>query len=111
LDAGRVQLELTEERRRLTAAQADAQEEKNRMMRHEIAPFGFITYSLASLSNSLAALVDSIPSLLVRQAGIDPKHAETVRKASASVGNAIADLADEEWVARRYDEYLAEVDQ
>lgn len=105
-----LKIELDYERKRLTAAQADAQEEKNRMMRHEIAPFGFITFALASVSNALAGALDSLPTTLVRQAGIAPRDAEKVRAATASVGNQIASLANEQWVTERYDEYLAEVD-
>lgn len=105
-----LKLELDLERKRLTAAQADAQEEKNRMMRHEIAEFGFITFALSKLGNALAAQLDSIPTLLIRQAGIAPKDAECVRTASASVANQIAELSDAQWVADRYDDYLAEMD-
>jgi len=103
-----LQVELTYERKRLTAAQAEAQEEKNRMMRHEIAPFGFVTFVLASIGNSLASSLDSVPTMLVRQAGIAPKDADKARAATASVANQIAELGDPDWVARRYDDYLAE---
>jgi len=110
IDGNRVQLELLNERRRLTAAQADAQEEKNRMMRHEIAPFDFVTFALASVGNALAAHLDSIPSLLIRQAGIEPRDAEKVRASAAGVANQIAALADSRWVSDRYDEYLKQSD-
>jgi len=110
IDGNRVQLELINERRRLTAAQADAQEEKNRMMRHEIAPFDFVTFALASVGNALAAHLDSIPSLLIRQAGIGPRDAEKVRATAAGVANQIAALADSKWVSDRYDEYLKQSD-
>lgn len=106
-----LKLQLDNERRRLTAAQADHQEEKNRMMRHEIAPFEFITHALGSLSNTLAAYLDGLPTLLVRQAGIEPAQAEKVREAGASVANDIASIADKEWVSARYDDYLAEMDK
>jgi phage terminase Nu1 subunit (DNA packaging protein) len=106
-----VKLQLDEERRRLTAAQADAQEEKNRMLRHEIAEFTFISFALAKLGNSLAAWLDSIPTLLIRQAGLSPRDAERVRASGAQLGNQIAELCDEQWVADTYDEYLAESDK
>lgn len=105
-----LEIQLLNERRRLTAAQAEAQEQKNRMMRHEIAPFGFITFALASMGNSLAASLDAIPTILIRQAGIKPKDAEKVRESTATVANQVASLGDKDWVATRYDEYLAEMD-
>jgi len=106
MDPARIKLELDNERRRLTRAQAEAQEEKNKMVRHETAPFEFVSYSLASLANAIAAYIDSIPTVLIRQSGITPAQADKVRGAAATVGNQIAELADEEWVKRTYDDYL-----
>lgn len=106
-----LEVQLLNERRRLTAAQAETQEEKNRMMKHEIAPFAFITYALASIGNAIAGTLDTLPTVLVRQCGVTPRDSEKVREATASVGNQIADLSNKDWVAARYDEYLAEVDK
>lgn len=109
LNPATVKLELENERRRLTRAQAEAQEEKNKMVRHETAPFDFVSFSLASLANAIAAHIDSIPTVLIRQSGISPAQADKVRGAAASVGNQIAEIADEDWVRRTYDDYLRQM--
>lgn len=111
LDPFLVKLQLDKQRTRLTEAQAEHQEMKNQMMRHEIAPFGFFTFVLARAANSVASVMDGLPSELVRRLGLKPQQVEKVRSATAAASDAIAALGDEEWVAARYDEYLAETDQ
>lgn len=103
--------QLTAERVRLTSAQADQQEMKNRMLQHEIADFRFITHVIAMIGNALAAVIDAVPQKLIREVGLPPKHAETVRGSMAGVANQIASLIDEDWVKARYDDYLSTVDQ
>ena len=103
--------QLTAERVRLTAAQADQQEIKNRMLQHEIADFRFITHVISAIGNALAASIDAVPQKLIRETGLSPKHAETVRGSMAGVANQIASLIDEDWVQARYDDYLSTVDQ
>lgn len=97
---------LAEARIRLTEARAVAQERQNEMQRHEVAPFEFITFVLASVANAVAAHLDGIPQQLVRQAGISVRDAEKVRESAAGVANQIANLADTDWVARQFDEYM-----
>lgn len=97
---------LAEARIRLTEARAAAQERQNEMQRHEVAPFEFITFVLASVANAMAAHLDGIPSQLIRQAGISVRDAERVRESAAGVANQIATLADADWVAQRFDEFM-----
>lgn len=111
LDPFMVKLQLDKQRTRLTEAQAEHQEMKNQMMRHEIAPFGFFTFVLARAANGIASVMDGLPSELVRRLGLKPQEVDKVRAATAAASDAIAALGDEEWVASRYDEYLAETDQ
>ncbi len=97
---------LAEARIRLTEAKAAKQERDNEIARHEMAPFSFVAFALASLANSLSAHLDSIPALLIRQAGINPREADRVRESAASVGNQIANLCDEQWVSSQFDNWL-----
>ena len=96
---------LTEARIRLTDAQAVCKERENEIASHEIAPFALFTFILAPLGAQIASLLESIPTLLVRQAGIDPLQADKVRATIVPVGNAIANLGDETWIEARFDEF------
>lgn len=106
-----IKVRLDQQRARLTEAQAEHQEMKNQMMRHEIAPFGFFTFVLARAANSIASVMDGMPSELVRKLALKPQQVDKVRGVTAAASDAIASLGDEEWVAARYDEFLAETDQ
>lgn len=111
LDPFLIKLQVDKQRARLTEAQAEHQEMKNQMMRHEIAPFGFFTFVLARAANSIASVMDGMPSELVRKLALKPQQVDKVRGVTAAASDAIASLGDEEWVAARYDEFLAETDQ
>lgn len=110
-DPIRIKLQLDVERKRLTAAQADAQEEKNKMLRHEIAPFTFFTFTLGKVANSIAGVMDSMPTELMRRLKLTPQQVEKVKVVTSAAADDIAALGDEEWVAARYDEFLEEADQ
>jgi len=111
LDPFLVKVQLDKQRTRLTDAQAESQEMKNQMMRHEIAPFGFFTFVLARAANGIASVMDGLPSELVRKLALKPQQVDKVRAVTAGASEAIAALGDDDWVAARYDEYLAETDQ
>lgn len=96
------------ERTRLLEAQADAQELKNQMARHEIAPFDFFTFVLAGIANHIAGVMDSIPSQMLRKLALKPQQLDKVRGITAAASEAIVTLGSEEWVTARYDEYLKE---
>jgi phage terminase Nu1 subunit (DNA packaging protein) len=111
LDPFLIKAQLDKQRTRLTDAQAEHQEMKNQMMRHEIAPFSFFTFVLGRAANGIASVMDGLPSELVRRLSLKPQQVDKVRAVTAAASEAIAALGDEEWVAARYDEYLAETDQ
>ena len=106
-----VKLDLDKKRARLTEAQAINQEMKNEMMRHEVAPFAFITFVLGKTSNALAGVMDSLPVELMRRLNLRPHDLDKVRAVTAQSAESIAALGDESWVSDRFDEYLTETDQ
>lgn len=111
LDPFLIKLQVDKQRARLTEAQAENQEMKNQMMRHEIAPFPFFTFVLGRVANHIAGVMDGLPSELVRKLSLKPQQLDKVRAITAGASDTIAALGDEEWVAARYDEFLAETDQ
>jgi phage terminase Nu1 subunit (DNA packaging protein) len=96
------------ERTRLLRAQADAQEAKNAMQAHEVAPMDFLTYVLGQTAVQIASVMDSLPSELVRRLALKPQQLDTVRAATAGASESIAALGDEAWITELYDRYLQE---
>jgi len=81
------------------------------MLRHEIAPFTFFTFTLGKVANSIAGVMDSMPTELMRRLKLTPQQVEKVKAVTSAAADDIAALGDEEWVAARYDEFLEEADQ
>lgn len=97
-DAGKVKLLLDKERARLTREQANAQELKNEIVRHEAAPFSFITFALGKTANEIAGVMDSLPIELMRKLSLQPKDAEKVAGITAQAAEAIANIGGEDWL-------------
>jgi phage terminase Nu1 subunit (DNA packaging protein) len=110
-DPLKVKLELDKKRVRLTEAQAIHQEMKNEMMRHEVAPFAFITFVLGKTSNAIAGVMDAMPVELMRKLSLKPQEVEKVRAVASMAADSIASLGDEQWLEERFDEFLVETDQ
>jgi len=98
-------------RGRLLEEQAEGQRMKNEMMRHEIAPFAFITFALGKTANAIAGVMDAMPVELMRKLNLKPHDVEKVKAVTAAASDNIASLGDEDWVEARFDEFLAETDQ
>lgn len=111
IDPIMVKLELDQSRVRLTEAQAIHQEMKNEMMRHEVAPFAFITFALGKTANAIAGVMDALPVELMRKLSLKPQEVEKVRAVTSMAADSIASLGDENWLGERFDEFLAETDQ
>ena len=110
-DPMRVKLELDKKRIKLTEAQAVHQEMKNEMMRHEVAPFAFITFVLGKTGNAIAGVMDSLPVDLMRKLNLKPQEVEKVKAVTSGAADSIASLGDEAWLEARFDEFLEETDQ
>lgn len=106
-----VKLELDKERVRLTREQADAQELKNEIARHDVAPFAFITFLLGKTSNELAGVMDALPVELMRKLSLTPQEVEKVKGVTALAADSIFSLADEQFIGDSLDEFVAETDQ
>lgn len=106
-----VKLRLDQERVRLTQAQADGQELKNEIARHEVAPFDFITYVLGRTANEIAGVMDGLPVELMRKLNLTPKEVEKVKGVTALAADAIANLGDETYLGEALDEFIAQTDQ
>ena len=107
----KVRRKLDSERVRLTQAQADAQEMKNEVARHELAPFGFITFVLGRLANDLAGVIDGLPVELMRKLTLTPQEVEKVRSVAALAADEIVNLGDEKYLGEALDDFIAETDQ
>jgi len=106
-----IKLELDKKRIKLTEAQAVHQEMKNDMMRHEVAPFAFITFVLGKTGNAIAGVMDSMPTELMRKLSLKPQDVEKVKAVTSLAADSIASLGNEEWLEARFDEFIEETDQ
>lgn len=109
-DPFRVKMELDKERVRLTREQADAQELKNKIAKHEVAPFGFITFVLARTANEIAGVMDALPIELMHKLNLPPKDVEKVKGITALAAGSIAELGDAVYLGEALDEFIAEAD-
>lgn len=105
-----IKLDLEKEKLRLTAAQADHQELKNEVARHEVAPFDFITFVLGKAANEIAGVMDSMPVECMRKLSLSNQDVEKVRGITALAAGSIANLGDEAWLELALDEFIAETD-
>ena len=86
---------LTIERLRLTAAQADAQEEKNRVTERINAPVAFMTFALAKISAQVASTLETVGKNIHRKhPEIDSRHIESLEREIAIARNTASGLGD-----------------
>lgn len=105
-----IKVALDKERVRLTQAQADGQELKNQIARHEVAPFDFLTFLLGRTANEIAGVMDSLPVELMRKLNLAPKEVEKVKGVTALASDAIVNLGDEQFIGDALDEFIAQAD-
>lgn len=95
-------------RNRLVAAQADAQEMKNEITRHESAPFAFMTFVMAKAGNVIAGVMDSMPVECMRQLNLTVPEVEKVKAIVSVSADSIASLGNDEWMETALDEFIEE---
>lgn len=110
-DYDAVRLELDKERTRLTRAQADGQELKNEIARHEVAPFDYLVYVLGKTANEIAGVMDALPVELMRKLTLKPQEVEKVKGITALAADAIVNLGNQEFLEAALDEFIAQADQ
>lgn len=109
-DPHQVKMDLDKERIRLTQAQADGQELKNEISRHEVAPFDFITFVLGKTANELAGVMDALPVEMMRKLNLSAQEVDKVKGVTALAADSIAGLGDEEYMEEALDEFIAQAD-
>lgn len=96
---------LTQERLRLTSAQAEAQELKNEVSRRTLIPAGFITFSLSKLVPEISSTLDTLPMVVRRRhPELEPRHLDTLEREVTKIRNACAKFAS--ILPELIDEYL-----
>lgn len=100
---------LTQERLRLTAAQAEGQELKNEVTRRKSVPVEFALFVLSRIAAEIASGLDTLPLTLKRRhPDLEVRHIESVQREIAKVRNRAA-LLDER-LPELLDEYLDSTD-
>lgn len=103
------EMKLTQERLRLTAAQAEGQELKNQITRRKSVPVEFAMFVLARIAAEIASGLDTLPLTLKRRhPDLEVRHIESVQREIAKVRNRAA-LLDER-LPELLDEYLDSTD-
>lgn len=86
---------LTQERLRLTTAQAEAQELKNEVTRRTLIPADFAVFALGQIVPEVASLMDTLPMTLRRKhPDLEARHITTLEREATKVRNACAAFAD-----------------
>ena len=86
---------LTQERLRLTSAQAEGQELKNDITKRKSVPTGFATYVLSRLAAETGSILDTLPMTLRRRhPDLEVRHIESVQRELAKARNRAAGLDD-----------------
>lgn len=86
---------LTEQRLRLTAAQADAQELKNEVTRRRQIDVGFLTFALSKLAPAVSSAFDTLPMTMRRRhPDLQARHLDTLEREATKIRNACAQFAD-----------------
>jgi phage terminase Nu1 subunit (DNA packaging protein) len=101
---------LTQERLRLTSAQAEAQELKNQVTRRRLIPVEAFTFILAKVAPAISSTCDTLPLVLRRRhPDVQTRFIDTAEREMTKIRNTCAQLADRapEWI----DEFLDSIDQ
>lgn len=100
---------LTQERLRLTSAQAEGQELKNDITKRKSVPTGFATFVLSRLAAEIGSILDTLPLTLKRRhPDLEVRHIESVQRELAKARNRAATL--DERLTGLLDEYLDATD-
>ena len=100
---------LLQERLRLTTAQADAQEQKNRVNEKILVPVEFATYALSKISAQIGSKLETVGKTVSRRhPDIDPLLLETMEREIALARNIAAQFGD--YLPEYLDEYVATLD-
>ncbi|MBB3103789.1 terminase small subunit [Azomonas macrocytogenes] len=101
--------QLTVERLRLTAAQADAQELKNDVVRGQMIPTGFMTMVLGKVVPAIASAFDTLPLIMRRRhPDLTPAHISTLERESTKIRNECSRFG--EHVPEYLKEFLAAIE-
>lgn len=100
---------LTQERLRLTKAQAEAQELKNEVTRRTLIPADFATFALGHIVPEVASLMDTLPMTMRRKhPDLEARHITTLEREATKVRNACAGFADK--LPELADEFFSSTD-
>ncbi len=100
---------LTQERLRLTSAQAEGQELKNEVTKRRSVPTAFATFVLSRLAAEVGSILDTLPLTLKRRhPDLAVRHIESVQRELAKARNRAATL--DERLPGLLDEYLDATD-
>lgn len=101
---------LLQERLRLTSAQANAQERRNRVKDAELVPADFAVFALGRLAAMLGSTLDTIHVKLKRKhPDMEARHLEAVQREIAVTRNEASGLADA--LPEILNEYVAALDE
>ncbi|NMZ98083.1 terminase small subunit [Pseudomonas lundensis] len=105
-----IEYRLLQERLRLTAGQATAQERKNLVTEKELVPVDFMVFALGRLAAMLGSTLDTIPKSLKRKhPDIAIRHLEALEREIAVTRNEAAGLS--EAIPEILDDYIATLDE
>lgn len=100
---------LTQERLRLTKAQAVAVELKNEVAKRTLIPAEFAVFALSKLAPEVAALMDTLPMTMRRKhPELEARHVNTLEREATKIRNACADFAEK--LPELADEYFQSTD-
>lgn len=100
---------LTQEKLRLTKAQAEAQELKNEVTRRTLIPADFAVFALGQIVPEVASLMDTLPMTLRRKhPDLEARHITTLEREATKVRNACAGFADK--LPELADEFFSSTD-
>lgn len=83
------------ERKRLLAAQAEGQEQKNLVHTRQLIPAGFATYALSRMAAEIATILDTLPLTMKRRhPDLETRHLDSLEREVAKARNQAAGLDD-----------------
>lgn len=100
---------LTQERLRLTKAQAEAQELKNEVTRRTLIPADFAVFALGQIVPEVSSLMDTLPMTMRRKhPDLAARHITTLEREATKVRNTCASFADK--LPELADEFFSSTD-
>jgi phage terminase Nu1 subunit (DNA packaging protein) len=100
---------LTQEKLRLTKAQADAQEKKNQVADKQLVPVAFATFALARIAAQIGSKLETVCKTVSRRhPELDPRILEAFERELAIARNVAAEFGDD--LPGILDDYLATLD-